>query len=257
VYPGDTRPTQHQQGTGRHEIVLRNAGLLADYSREIAVEEIEDPQEVERAEPIEPVAQALQSTSIIDGEEHAVDPRSVTLDRIVGLASILVIALIPFIGVTIGWGLDGIPTRIVGLASILVIALIPFIGVTIGWGLDGIPTRVYLPLLVGGVALFVISLVLGYTWPELHHRHLRYRVDESGVRIRRGVLWRTVISIPASRVQHTDVSQGPLQRNYELATLTVHTAGTQGASIELSGLEHSVARRLRDHLLPDHDANVV
>jgi len=191
------------------------------------VEEIEDPQEVERAEPIEPVAQALQSTSIIDGEEHAVDPRSVTLDRIVGLA------------------------------SILVIALIPFIGVTIGWGLDGIPTRVYLPLLVGGVALFVISLVLGYKWPELHHRHLRYRVDESGVRIRRGVLWRTVISIPASRVQHTYVSQGPLQRSFELATLTVHTAGTQGASIELSGLEHSVARRLRDHLLPDHEANVV
>ena len=89
----------------------------------------------------------------------------------------------------------------------------------------------------------------------MYHRRLRYRVDESGVRIRRGVLWRKVISIPTSRVQHTDVSQGPLQRRYELATLTVHTAGTQGASIALSGLEHGVAKRLRDHLLPDHESD--
>lgn len=194
------------------------------------MEEVEDPQEVEPVEPVErvgPIEQAGLPMSIIDGKEHGVDPQSVTLDRIVGLGSILAIA--------------------VG----------PFVGVTIGWGLDGIPTRVYLPLLAGGVVLLVVSLMLGYKWPELHHRHLRYRVDESGVRIRRGVLWRTVISIPTSRVQHTDVSQGPVQRSYGLATLTVHTAGTEGASISLSGLEHGVAKRLRDHLLPDHESDGV
>lgn len=194
------------------------------------MEEVEDPREVDAVdpvEPVEPVEQAGQAISIMDGKEHAVDPRSVTLDRIVGLGSILAIA--------------------VG----------PFVGVTIGWGLDRIPTRVYLPLLAGGVVLLVVSLMLGYKWPELYHRHLRYRVDESGVRIRRGVLWRTVISIPTSRVQHTDVSQGPVQRSYGLATLTVHTAGTEGASISLSGLEHGVAKRLRDHLLPDHESDGV
>jgi membrane protein YdbS with pleckstrin-like domain len=93
-----------------------------------------------------------------------------------------------------------------------------------------------------------------WRWPTLHHRHLRYRVDASGIRIRRGVLWRKVVSIPTSRVQHTDVSQGPLQRNYGLATLVVHTAGTKDASIALSGLNREVALRLRDHLLPHHGA---
>ena len=212
------------------------------------MEEVEDPQEVhtvdpeepagvvepvateepvESVEPVELIEQAGQSMSIIDGQEHRVDPRSVTLDRVVG------------IGTT------------------LAMAVVPFVGVTIGWGLGGIPSRVYFPLLAVGVVLLVVSLAFGYKWPELHHRHLRYRVDESGVRIRRGVLWRTVISIPTSRVQHTDVSQGPVQRSYELATLTVHTAGTEGASISLSGLEHGVAKRLRDHLLPDHEPDEV
>ncbi len=197
------------------------------------METVEDPREVDSIDPVEPVEPVEsvewtgQSISIIDGKEHRVDPRSVTLDRVVGLGSILVSA--------------------VGL----------FVGVTIGWGLGGIPTRVYLPLLAGGMVPLVFSLMIGYKWPELHHRHLRYRVDESGVRIRRGVFWRTVISIPTSRVQHTDVSQGPVQRSYGLATLTVHTAGTEGASISLSGLEHGVAKRLRDHLLPDHEPDGV
>lgn len=178
---------------------------------------------VETSAPIE----TTEPPSIVDGQEHAVDPRSVKVARIV--------AIVPILAVAAG----------------------PFLGITIGWAFEGIPTVVYLPLLAGWVVLFGSALTFAFKWPELRHRHLRYRVDETGVRIRRGVWWRQVISIPTSRVQHTDVSQGPLQRNFGLATLTVFTAGTEGASISLEGLEHGVAKRLRDHLLPDHHANAV
>ena len=164
--------------------------------------------------------------SMVDGQEHAVDPRSIVVARLVGMA----------------W-ISGI-------------ALVQYIVILIVWAVGPITTTALLWLTVGGVLLAGAVLVLAYKWPELHHRHLRYRVDDRGVRIRRGVLWRKVISIPTSRVQHTDVSQGPVQRRYELATLTVYTAGTEGASISLEGLEQTVARRLRDHLLPDHDSDV-
>lgn len=160
---------------------------------------------------------------IVDGEEHEVDPRSVTV------------------------------ARLVAMPTILAVAIVPLGGVTLAWALGGVPSYVYLPLLTGWNVLVGAALVWAYQWPELRHRHLRYRVDESGVRIRRGVLWRKVVSIPTSRVQHTDVSQGPVQRRFGLATLTVYTAGTEGASIGLEGLEQSVAERLRDHLLPDHE----
>lgn len=162
------------------------------------------------------------TVGIVDGEEHAVDPRSIVVARLVAIPWIAGIALINFVGGSIAWIAGGVPTRI-WLLLVLVWALIT-----------------------------ATALLIGYRWPALHHRYLRYRVDESGVRIRRGVLWRKVISIPTSRVQHTDVAQGPLQRHHGIATLTVYTAGTEGASISLSGLEHGVARRLRDHLLPDH-----
>lgn len=161
--------------------------------------------------------------SIVDGEEHAVDPRSVKV------------------------------ARIIGIPTILLIAMLPLVSITIGWALGGIPNIVYLPLLGGLLSILGFSLWFTVMWTGAHHRHLRYRVDESGLRIRRGVFWRKVILIPTSRVQHTDVSQGPVQRSFELATLTVHTAGTEGASISLAGLEHATATRLCDHLQPDRD----
>ncbi len=167
------------------------------------------------------------TASLIDGQEHAVDPRSVTLGQILGVGSTLATGITVFTPLPITWLLGGISGRTLAISIA-------------GWALA-----------FGGVVLFC------YFWPKLHHRHLRYRVDQAGVRIRRGILWRNTISIPASRVQHTDVSQGPLQRRYGLATLTVHTAGTEGASISLEGLDRDIAFLLRDHLLPDDEREAV
>jgi membrane protein YdbS with pleckstrin-like domain len=64
------------------------------------------------------------------------------------------------------------------------------------------------------------------------------------------VVWRRVINVPRSRVQHTDVSQGPIERGSDLGTLVIFTAGTHYARVHLSGLTHATALRIRDHLLP-------
>jgi membrane protein YdbS with pleckstrin-like domain len=162
-----------------------------------------------------------QTEDPVPGVEHHVDPRTVRIARIIGLSVILLISMVPLVFITIG--------RIMG----------------------GIPVLVYLALLGVWLVLLASALSLAYVWPAARHRHLRYLVDEGGLRIRCGVVWRKVIWIPISRVQHTDFSQGPVQRKYGLATLTVHTAGTSGASISLAGLEHGIAVRLCDHLRPD------
>jgi membrane protein YdbS with pleckstrin-like domain len=50
---------------------------------------------------------------------------------------------------------------------------------------------------------------LSYAWPAVHYRHVSYTLDDEGIEIRTGVWWRQVMSVPRSRVQHIDVSQGP------------------------------------------------
>ena len=75
--------------------------------------------------------------------------------------------------------------------------------------------------------------------------------------VRRGVLWRSVIDVPRSRMQHSDVSQGPLERMHGLATLSVFTAGTRYALVRVQGLSHERAIEIREHLTRLHDDDVI
>ena len=94
-------------------------------------------------------------------------------------------------------------------------------------------------------------------WPAIAYRHASYKVDAQGIEIRRGVFWRTIVNVPRSRVQHTDVSQGPLERTHELGTLVVYTAGTDHARVDLPGLTHARALRIREHLLPKGEGDAI
>jgi membrane protein YdbS with pleckstrin-like domain len=94
-------------------------------------------------------------------------------------------------------------------------------------------------------------------WPALVYRHTSYRLDQQVFEIRRGVYWRQVVSVPRSRVQHTDVSQGPLERAHGLGTLVVYTAGTDHAKVDLHGLDYETALALREHLLPREGGDAV
>ena len=94
-------------------------------------------------------------------------------------------------------------------------------------------------------------------WPAISYRFVSYRVGEDGIEIRRGVHWREVTNVPRARVQHTDVSQGPIERRYGLGTLVVYTAGTDHAKVTLGGLDHTVALAIREQLMPDRGPDAV
>ena len=114
-----------------------------------------------------------------------------------------------------------------------------------------IPFLAVWPLLAGCVAW------LAHRFPELHYRYTTWRIDDIGLTIRTGVVWRTEISVARSRVQHIDVSQGPIERRYGLATLAVYTAGTEHSAVTLDGIAHEAALAARDALLPASDVDAV
>jgi membrane protein YdbS with pleckstrin-like domain len=154
-----------------------------------------------------------------DDRSSKLDPRSVVAARLTGGIVLVCVALPTLVGV--------------GLTSLFS-----------PWN-----TGQKIGLFVAWVGLIGLWAVTAFFVPALRYRATRYRVDDRGLTIRRGILWRTVTSVPKSRVQHTDVLQGPLQRQFELATLVIHTAGTQDASVSLSGLAHHTALPIRDFLI--------
>jgi uncharacterized protein len=110
-----------------------------------------------------------------------------------------------------------------------------------------------MPMLWPFVPLMVAIAGFGasWLWPSLSYQHLQFGVDETGIAIESGVIWRSRIALPRVRIQHTDVSQGPLQRRYGVGTLKLYTAGSRHTRIELPGLSHDDAIALRDGLLAE------
>ena len=109
------------------------------------------------------------------------------------------------------------------------------------------------PLALGAAWLGATAAAawLAEVWPLRLFASTRYRLDSDGLLIARGVLWRRITHVPRSRVQHTDVAQGPLERKYGLGTLIVYTAGTDHARVALAGLAWDTAVALRDELRSD------
>lgn len=172
-------------------------------------------------------AQVQDSPPIADGVVRSLDPRHVTLERVAGRIATACVSA----GLAIG--------------AVIVLLVTP------------LPAWLDL-LLVGGWA--VVTLVMGWwlhRWPEIVHRHASYVVEPEGIEIRRGVFWRAITRVPRSRVQHTDVLQGPLERRYGLGTLVIYTAGTAHSRVDLAGLEHGTALRIRNHLLPEDATDAV
>ena len=113
----------------------------------------------------------------------------------------------------------------------------------------GLVARFGAPALFVPLLIVAIGATLVWVWPEACFRRLRYGIDATGIAIERGILWRSRIALPRARIQHTDVSQGPLQRRFGVATLKLYTAGSRYTKIELPGLAHADALALRDALL--------
>ena len=104
-------------------------------------------------------------------------------------------------------------------------------------------------LFLGWFLLAALMLWATLAYPQAAYRHAAIGVTPSGVEFRRGIWWRKTTIVPRSRVQHTDVSQGPLMRRFGLGKLVIHTAGTRHAIVEIPGLPFEQASHIRDLLL--------
>ncbi|MFG0285026.1 MAG: PH domain-containing protein [Phycisphaerales bacterium JB039] len=104
--------------------------------------------------------------------------------------------------------------------------------------------------LAAAIAIGALSMVA----PVLQYRRASYAVCDLGIEIRRGVLWRRITIVPRSRIQHTDVEQGPIMRRFGLAKLVIHTAGAEHATVPLYGLTMADAVAIRDQLIAQNGA---
>ncbi|MGE0143095.1 MAG: PH domain-containing protein [Planctomycetota bacterium] len=112
-------------------------------------------------------------------------------------------------------------------------------------------------LAIVGWSILGIQLLWVLVSPPLRHRLWRYAIDDTFLVARFGILVRQEKVIPVNRLQHVDLVRGPIERLFGLATLIVHTAGTDAVAFHLPGLEPVIAQAMRDHILRARGLDVV
>lgn len=75
-------------------------------------------------------------------------------------------------------------------------------------------------------------------------RAIGYLDGEQELTIARGIMFRTVSTIPYGRVQSVSIDEGPIERRYGLATLQITTGAAEQVP-SLPGLPREEAERLR------------
>jgi membrane protein YdbS with pleckstrin-like domain len=111
--------------------------------------------------------------------------------------------------------------------------------------------------IVGGLSGSVVwwalagaSLIVGVFAERIVSNRFRswgYAERDDDLLVRRGVLFSRLSVVPYGRMQFIDVTAGPLERSFALATVRLHTAAA-ATDARIPGLEREEAARLRDRL---------
>ena len=123
--------------------------------------------------------------------------------------------------------------------AIWVAALLAVLGV--GWAL-----RPYW-LWPAGMAVVVVYAVWRSIVTVRAVRAWGYAERDQDLLVRHGLLVRRLSIVPYARMQYVDVTAGPLERAFGLATVQLHTAAA-ASDARVPGLPPAEAARLRDRL---------
>jgi membrane protein YdbS with pleckstrin-like domain len=115
------------------------------------------------------------------------------------------------------------------------------IAAAIGWTLTG---SSWFGLVVAALLVFAAIRVVTVIRAV---RAWGYAEREEDLLVRHGLLVRRLSIVPYARMQFVDVTAGPLERAFGLATVQLHTA-TAASDARVPGLAPAEASRLRDRL---------
>lgn len=102
------------------------------------------------------------------------------------------------------------------------------------------------------LALMIVVFAVFY-WVGLYFASAGYGIKNKEVYYKSGVLFRSLIAIPFSRVQHCELGSGPLDRRFGLASLTIYTAGGDGSDLTIPGLAEQDALQIKQFITSKAD----
>jgi len=123
--------------------------------------------------------------------------------------------------------------------------LVPTLLAALGVGIVGATSSALAGAIAAAVVLGIGALMLVFVSSRV--RAWSYAERDDDLLVRRGVLFSRLSVVPYGRMQFIDVTAGPIERSFGLATVRLHTAAA-ASDARIPGLSREEAARLRDRL---------
>lgn len=129
-----------------------------------------------------------------------------------------------------------------------------------------VPTAIFLLLIMTVISFFLLFInqatVNMWLWFALvfvplmilllsfaQAKVCRYAIREQDILFQKGLFWQQTTAVAFNRIQHIDLTHGPLERKYAIATLKFFTAGGSSVDLKIAGLPEQYAERIRAMIL--------
>ena len=111
---------------------------------------------------------------------------------------------------------------------------------------DLIEARWVVAAIIGGILLLFgfISIISFFGF-----KHKAYALREHDILYKSGLIFRKTIALPFNRVQHSEINQGPIERNFNLSSLEVYTAGGNNSDLVIPGLLNEDAQNIKSFII--------
>ena len=96
--------------------------------------------------------------------------------------------------------------------------------------------------------LWILLFTLSMSLVNMRYNMAGYALRKHDLVYKSGVWWQTITTVPFNRMQHCEISQGPIQNAFNLATLRVFTAGGSSSDLAIDGLAHEEAKLIKDFI---------
>ena len=76
----------------------------------------------------------------------------------------------------------------------------------------------------------------------------KFLVREKDISYKKGVFYKKITTVPFNRIQHVEIDQGPISRFFNLASLSVFTAGDSSDDLKVNGLLKDEAQQIKEYI---------
>ena len=115
--------------------------------------------------------------------------------------------------------------------------------------------QLFFLLLIPAVMLLLASIISRLVIRKSQVKGVALR--DHDIAYRSGLFWRKTVIVAFNRVQHVEVSSGPLQRKFGLASVKLFTAGGSSVDLRIDGLTQDRAEHIRTFIAAKIDNSAI